>query len=62
MASNMPPGAEDDLRSGIHNDWILCPSCRGYDDQCMYCEDGMVSEREYKAEKELEKEENQANE
>lgn len=60
--SNMAPGSESDHRSGIHADDILCPSCKGYDDQCIYCEDGMVSEREYRADKELEKEDQQANE
>lgn len=58
----MPAGAESDHRSGVHSDDILCPSCRGHDDECIYCEDGIVSERQYKADKELENEENQANE
>ena len=62
MISNMPEGSENDHRSGIHDDDITCPSCRGHDDDCIYCENGMVSERAYKADKELEKEENQANE
>lgn len=62
-SSNMPPGAENDTRSGCHDDTIDCPECLGKTVDCHYCSgSGMVSEREYKEIKELEKEEDQANE
>ena len=57
------PTADDDNRSGVNDDTILCPECEGNDDDCMYCDGlGVVSEREYKAEKAEEKDDREANE
>ena len=59
----MAPGAENDPRSGCDSDEMECPECLGKTDDCHYCSGtGMVSEREYKEIKELEKKEDQANE
>ena len=57
------PTADDDNRSGVNDDNILCPSCRGEDDDCIYCDGiSMVSESEYKAEKIEEKEDQEVDE
>lgn len=64
-SSNMAPGSENDHRSGCHDDAIFCPGCPddGIDDDCIYCHgEGIVSERKYDDMKELEREEDQANE
>ena len=63
MESNMAPGTENDTRSGIFDDAIFCPECEKVGTDCHYCDgERIVSQREYDAIKELEKEENLANE
>ena len=60
--SNMAPGAEHDTRSGCDDDMIVCKFCKGDDDQCPHCEDGIISKREYDAIRAEQKEDEQANE